>query len=137
MGSSSWSFIFSPIKKEVFIKQQTVVKHGSKLCMLTVTLVQLKWTLIRKNQMNCMLLCGIKQGVPGILKKEERQAAYIKAVTSGDTWKSISGSGFPNGDSVGRIGRCVYPKNPQIVYAVVDNQKKQHLIRQEEIHQLT
>src|SRR4026208_1341883 len=68
------------IKKEVFIKLQMVVKHGSKLYTLMIPQVQLKWTSIHKIQMSCTLLCGIKQGVPGILKKGERQAAYIKAM---------------------------------------------------------
>jgi photosystem II stability/assembly factor-like uncharacterized protein len=31
------------------------------------------------------------------------------------------GSGFPAGEGVGRIGIAVYPKNPQIVYAILDN----------------
>jgi len=52
-----------------------------------------------------------------------KTSGIYKSNDGGDTWKSISGSGFPSGDSVGRIGLCVYPKNPQIVYAVVDNQK--------------
>ncbi|MFX6040879.1 hypothetical protein ABTE96_23170, partial [Acinetobacter baumannii] len=41
----------------------------------------------------------------------------------GDNWELIStpASGFPSGDGVGRIGLAVYPKNPNIVYAVVDN----------------
>ena len=47
-----------------------------------------------------------------------------KSTDGGDTWKLISGegSGFPGGDKSGRIGLCVYPKNPQIVYAILDNQ---------------
>jgi photosystem II stability/assembly factor-like uncharacterized protein len=47
-----------------------------------------------------------------------------KSTDGGDTWKLISGegSGFPTGDKSGRIGLCVYPKNPQIVYAILDNQ---------------
>jgi photosystem II stability/assembly factor-like uncharacterized protein len=52
-----------------------------------------------------------------------KTSGIYKSNDGGNTWKSISGSGFPGGDSVGRIGLCVYPKNPQIVYAVVDNQK--------------
>src|SRR5205823_3332971 len=42
----------------------------------------------------------------------------------GTTWKIISGknSGFPEGNSLGRIGLAVYPKDPNIVYAVLDNQ---------------
>ena len=54
-----------------------------------------------------------------------KTSGIYKSYNGGDTWKLISGegSGFPSDDKVGRIGICVYPKNPQIVYAVVDNQK--------------
>jgi photosystem II stability/assembly factor-like uncharacterized protein len=47
-----------------------------------------------------------------------------KSVDGGNTWTLLSkqGSGFPNDAHVGRIGIAVYPKNPQIVYAIVDNQ---------------
>ena len=53
-----------------------------------------------------------------------KTSGIYKSTDGGDTWKLISGegSGFPSDDKVGRIGICVYPKNPQIVYAVVDNQ---------------
>jgi photosystem II stability/assembly factor-like uncharacterized protein len=32
-----------------------------------------------------------------------------------------AGSGFPQGDGIGRIGLAIYPQNPSIVYSVVDN----------------
>ena len=53
-----------------------------------------------------------------------KTSGIYKSTDGGDTWKLISGagSGFPTGDKLGRIGLCVYPKNPQIVYAVLDNQ---------------
>ena len=53
-----------------------------------------------------------------------KTSGIYKSTDGGDTWKLISGagSGFPTGDKLGRIGVCVYPKNPQIVYAVLDNQ---------------
>jgi photosystem II stability/assembly factor-like uncharacterized protein len=46
-----------------------------------------------------------------------------KSTDGGETWKKISGegSGFMTGPKIGRIGLSVYPENPQIVYAVVDN----------------
>jgi photosystem II stability/assembly factor-like uncharacterized protein len=49
----------------------------------------------------------------------------FKSTDGGDTWAPItkSGSGFPQGNFLGRIGLAVYPKNPQIVYAILDNQK--------------
>jgi photosystem II stability/assembly factor-like uncharacterized protein len=53
-----------------------------------------------------------------------KTSGIYKSTDGGDSWKLISGggSGFPTGDKLGRIGICVYPKNPQIVYAVLDNQ---------------
>ena len=51
-----------------------------------------------------------------------KTSGIYKSTDGGETWKLISGNGFPNDDGVGRIGLCVYPKNPQIVYAVLDNQ---------------
>jgi photosystem II stability/assembly factor-like uncharacterized protein len=55
-----------------------------------------------------------------------KTSAIYKSTDGGDTWLRIStaGSGFPAGDSVGRIGIAVYPGNPQVVYAIVDNQAK-------------
>ncbi len=53
-----------------------------------------------------------------------KTSGIYKSTNGGDTWELITGqgSGFPNGDGIGRIGFAVYPKNPQIVYAVLDNQ---------------
>ncbi|HMP86926.1 MAG TPA: hypothetical protein PKE63_06580, partial [Lacibacter sp.] len=41
----------------------------------------------------------------------------------GLTWSRISvpGSGFAEGSKLGRIGVTVYPQNPNIVYAIIDN----------------
>ncbi|HEY1021868.1 MAG TPA: hypothetical protein VGE06_06120, partial [Flavisolibacter sp.] len=41
------------------------------------------------------------------------------------TWVNLTkdAAGFPQHEQLGRIGLAVYPKNPQIVYAIVDNQK--------------
>ncbi|HZH99939.1 MAG TPA: hypothetical protein VEX63_02265, partial [Flavisolibacter sp.] len=54
-----------------------------------------------------------------------KTSGIYKSTDGGETWKKISaaGSGFPDGDHVGRIGLAVYPKNPQIVYAILDNQQ--------------
>lgn len=51
-------------------------------------------------------------------------SGIYKSADGGNTWslQTKPGSGFLNGDVVGRIGLAVYPKNPQIIYAVVDNQ---------------
>jgi hypothetical protein len=52
-------------------------------------------------------------------------SGIYKSGDGGATWTLITkgGSGFPSGSHVGRIGLAVYPKNPQIVYAIVDNQQ--------------
>ena len=54
-----------------------------------------------------------------------KTSGIYKSTDGGSTWTAISkeGSGFPQGDILGRIGVAVYAKNPQIVYAVLDNQK--------------
>ena len=54
-----------------------------------------------------------------------KTSGIYKSTDGGNTWTSITkqGSGFPQGDILGRIGVAVYPKNPQIVYAVLDNQQ--------------
>ena len=50
-------------------------------------------------------------------------SGIYKSSDGGNSWKLVTtaGSGFPTGEGVGRIGVAVYAKNPQIVYAVVDN----------------
>lgn len=56
-----------------------------------------------------------------------KTSAIYKSTNGGDNWELMStpASGFPSGDGVGRIGLAVYPKNPNIVYAVVDNNFRQ------------
>ncbi len=54
-----------------------------------------------------------------------KTSGIYKSTDGGNTWKllSVAGSGFPIGDGIGRIGLCVYPKKPEIVYAILDNQQ--------------
>jgi photosystem II stability/assembly factor-like uncharacterized protein len=57
-------------------------------------------------------------------EESSKSSGIYKSTDGGDTWQNITGdgkSGFPAGEGVGRIGLAVFPKNPQIVYAVVDN----------------
>ena len=52
-----------------------------------------------------------------------KTSAIYKSTDGGDTWKSITmpGSGFATGEKLGRMGVAVFQKNPNIVYAVIDN----------------
>ncbi len=51
-------------------------------------------------------------------------SGIYKSTDGGNNWKRISTeeSGFPTGNNVGRIGLSVYAKNPQLLYAIIDNQ---------------
>ncbi|HTA81374.1 MAG TPA: glycosyl hydrolase [Bacteroidia bacterium] len=53
-----------------------------------------------------------------------KTSGIYKSIDGGDTWALLTTkeSGFPTGDGAGRIGLAVYPKNPNIIYASIDNQ---------------
>ncbi len=53
-----------------------------------------------------------------------KTSGIYKSTDGGESWQlsSKDGAGFPTGTGVGRIGIVVYPKDPKVVYAVVDNQ---------------
>lgn len=54
-----------------------------------------------------------------------KTSGIYKSTDGGSNWTLVTkaGSGFPQGDILGRAGIAVYPKNPQIVYAIIDNQQ--------------
>ena len=53
-----------------------------------------------------------------------KTSGIYKSTDGGETWKLITTkqSGFPTGEGVGRIGLAVYKNNPNVIYALVDNQ---------------
>lgn len=52
-----------------------------------------------------------------------KTSGIYKSTDGGNTWKKISGpgSGFMEGEKIGRIGLAVFPGNPRLVWAIVDN----------------
>jgi photosystem II stability/assembly factor-like uncharacterized protein len=52
-----------------------------------------------------------------------KTSGIYKSNDGGETWQlsTTATSGFPQGNGIGRIGLAVYPQDPSIVYAVVDN----------------
>ncbi|HYC39146.1 MAG TPA: hypothetical protein VEB63_01560 [Chitinophagaceae bacterium] len=50
-------------------------------------------------------------------------SGIYKSTDGGESWKLVSGpgSGFMEGNKIGRIGIAVHSRNPSVVYAVVDN----------------
>ncbi|MFH1197314.1 MAG: glycosyl hydrolase [bacterium] len=63
---------------------------------------------------------------PWCRKKSGNGSGIYKSIDGGESWNklNIDGSGFPNGDGIGRIGLTIYPKNSQILYAMLDNQSQ-------------
>lgn len=54
------------------------------------------------------------------------ESGIYKSTDGGQHWNEVSGgnSGFPDTKGTGRIGLAIYPKNPKIIYAVLDNQDR-------------
>lgn len=53
-------------------------------------------------------------------------SGIFKSTDGGETWQRLNTpeSGFPTGPGVGRIGLAVFPGNPRILYALLDNQNR-------------
>jgi len=66
-------------------------------------------------------------------------SGIYKSTDGGNTWNLLTtpSSGFLSGSSVGRIGLAIYPKNPQIIYATVDNQTPKEDEKSDEKDKLT
>jgi photosystem II stability/assembly factor-like uncharacterized protein len=52
-----------------------------------------------------------------------KTSGIYKSTDGGNSWSDIStaANGFPDTEGVGRIGLSMYPGNPNIIYALVDN----------------
>lgn len=63
-----------------------------------------------------------------------KTSGIYKSTDGGTNWQLISGegSGFVTGAGTGRIGLAVYPKQPSIIYAVVDNQDAREVVAKKE-----
>lgn len=66
-------------------------------------------------------------------------SGIYKSADGGDSWTMASGSdtGFPDTDGVGRIGLAYAPSDPNIVYAVLDNQDRREDEEDEETYAVT
>lgn len=53
-------------------------------------------------------------------------SGIYRSTDGGMTWSNVSsdGSGVPHGEGLGRIGLAIFPGDPSIVYALVDNQNR-------------
>ncbi|WP_456425523.1 WD40/YVTN/BNR-like repeat-containing protein [Rhodocaloribacter sp.] len=66
-------------------------------------------------------------------------SGIYKSTDGGETWTRLTteGSGFPTGPLVGRIGLAVYPGDPNIIFAVLDNYNRRPPEEEEEQPALT
>jgi photosystem II stability/assembly factor-like uncharacterized protein len=60
-----------------------------------------------------------KQRLPWHFEEGGPGSAIYKSVNGGETWERL-GNGLPEG-KIGRIGLDIYPKDPNIIYATIEN----------------
>ncbi|HEV7349406.1 WD40/YVTN/BNR-like repeat-containing protein [Telluribacter sp.] len=68
-----------------------------------------------------------------------RTSGIYGSTDGGSTWQLLStpASGFPQGEGVGRIGLDIYQRDPNIIYAFVDNQDRRTAEEKKEEEGLT
>lgn len=60
-----------------------------------------------------------------------------KSTDGGNSWEHSVSTGFPSGDKIGRIGLAIFPGDPHILYALVDNQTRRPREDDENVPALT
>ena len=69
---------------------------------------------------------------------ESGEASGIyRSTDGGDSWSRLKAEGFPSGAGVGRIGLAISGQNPEILYALLDNQDRREPEEDEEEPALT
>ena len=66
-----------------------------------------------------------KQRIPWNFDEGGPETAIYRSKDGGRNWQRLSG-GLPTG-KLARVGLAIYPKNPGIIYAIIDNQNKRAL----------
>ncbi|MCX6575672.1 MAG: hypothetical protein NTV82_04685, partial [Candidatus Aminicenantes bacterium] len=66
-----------------------------------------------------------KQRIPWNFDEGGPETAIYRSKDGGKSWKRLTG-GLPTG-KLARVGLAIYPKDPGIIYAVIDNQNKRAL----------
>lgn len=54
-------------------------------------------------------------------KGSGKNSGVYKSIDGGTTWEKLTGKGLPDGDGFGRCGLAISNSNPDIVYALIDN----------------
>ncbi len=65
------------------------------------------------------------------------ESGIWKSIDGGSSWERLSAEGFPTGDTVGRIGLDIFPGDPNILYALVDNQARRPVEDEKDASTLT